>query len=182
MAVAGGFPLVPTSLDVYAPLPSETARCRIGVVAPMSRCGILLLCWMPALRVSEPAGAQRRAARLASSAVFTVSALVNQYCADCHDWEVRKGELVLLSLNLDDLTQHPETWEKVVRKLRTRQMPPVGKDRPDERTYDDAVSRLASSLDRVAAKNPNPGPTETFRRLNRTEYQNVIRGLLYDRA
>jgi len=33
-------------------------------------------------------------------------------------------------------------------------------------------------LDRAAANNPNPGRTETFRRLNRTEYQNAIRDLL----
>src|SRR6185436_15582430 len=35
-----------------------------------------------------------------------------------------------------------------------------------------------SSLDRAAANRPNPGRTETFRRLNRTEYQNSIRDLL----
>src|SRR6185436_3891502 len=35
-----------------------------------------------------------------------------------------------------------------------------------------------SSLDRAAANRPNPGRTETFRRLNRTEYQNAIRDLL----
>src|SRR6185436_12398605 len=37
---------------------------------------------------------------------------------------------------------------------------------------------LESSLNAAAAKSPNPGRTETFRRLNRTEYRNVIRDLL----
>jgi hypothetical protein len=41
-----------------------------------------------------------------------------------------------------------------------------------------ALSRLTASLDSAAAKHPNPGRTETFRRLNRTEYQNAIRDLL----
>src|SRR5207248_3256369 len=50
--------------------------------------------------------------------------------------------------------------------------------RPDEKTYDDLVSHLETLLDRAAAANPNPGRTETFRRLNRTEYQNAIRDLL----
>ncbi len=50
--------------------------------------------------------------------------------------------------------------------------------RPEERDYDAAVAWLESSLDAAAAERPNPGRTETFRRLNRTEYQNAIRDLL----
>jgi hypothetical protein len=50
--------------------------------------------------------------------------------------------------------------------------------RPDEATYEAAISSLETSLDRAAAVNPNPGRTETLRRLNRTEYQNAIRDLL----
>src|SRR5437016_3955435 len=57
-------------------------------------------------------------------------------------------------------------------------MPPAGLPRPDERTYDAVVTSLATSLDKAAAAHPNPGRTDTFRRLNRTEYQNAIRDLL----
>ncbi len=57
-------------------------------------------------------------------------------------------------------------------------MPPIGKDRPSERNYDSIVAKLASALDRAASRNPDPGRTDTFRRLNRTEYQNAIRDLL----
>ena len=74
--------------------------------------------------------------------------------------------------------QHPETWEKVVRKLSARYMPPAGAPRPDEGTYTSLVSALEASLDSVAKASPNPGRTDTFRRLNRTEYQNAIRDLL----
>jgi hypothetical protein len=66
----------------------------------------------------------------------------------------------------------------VVRKLVARQMPPDGEVRPSGRRYDAIVSRLAGSLDRAAAEKPEPGRTDTFRRLNRTEYQNAIRDLL----
>ena len=65
-----------------------------------------------------------------------------------------------------------------MRKLRARYMPPVGLPRPDESTYNSAVSSLESSLDRIAAAKPDPGRTDTFRRLNRTEYHNAIRDLL----
>ena len=40
------------------------------------------------------------------------------------------------------------------------------------------LGRLEASLDRAATLNPNPGRTDTFRRLNRTEYQNAVRDLL----
>src|SRR5712691_2294518 len=57
-------------------------------------------------------------------------------------------------------------------------MPPAGLPRPDERTYEAIVSSLEASLDSVPAARRNPGRTDTFRRLNRTEYQNAIRDLL----
>jgi hypothetical protein len=57
-------------------------------------------------------------------------------------------------------------------------MPPAGLPRPAEGAYESAVSSLESSLDRLAAAKPNPGRTDTFRRLNRTEYHNAIRDLL----
>ena len=106
-------------------------------------------------------------------------ALVDQYCVECHDEHDRKGDLALDSVALQDVAKHPDIWEKVVRKLRARQMPPVGKrDRPDESTYDAAITALETSLDRAAAAHPNPGRTATIRRLTRTEYQNAVRDLL----
>ena len=65
-----------------------------------------------------------------------------------------------------------------MRKLRGRVMPPAGRPRPDEATYDSLLTYLESSLDRAAANHPHPGRTDTFRRLTRAEYQNAIRDLL----
>ena len=107
-----------------------------------------------------------------------VKSVVEQYCVACHDNELKKGGLDLESISGRDIREHSDEWEKVLRKLRARQMPPIGKERPPDKTYDEVVAWLASSLDRAAAKHPNPGRTETFHRLNRTEYQNAIRGLL----
>ncbi len=107
-----------------------------------------------------------------------VKSVVNRYCLDCHDADAKKGKLDLERISHDGITQHSDEWEQVIRKMRARQMPPVGKERPADKAYDDVVANLSTSLDRAAAKNPNPGRTETFRRLNRTEYQNAIRDLL----
>jgi hypothetical protein len=56
-------------------------------------------------------------------------------------------------------------------------MPPAAMPRPDAQTYNSLISHFETSLDRRGGQ-PNPGRTDTFRRLNRTEYQNSIRDLL----
>jgi hypothetical protein len=68
-------------------------------------------------------------------------------------------------------------WEKVARKLRTREMPPSGIPRPDQATYEQLVSTLETALDEAAAIDPHPGRI-VIHRLNRTEYTNAIRDLL----
>ena len=104
--------------------------------------------------------------------------LVEKYCTFCHNSSLKTGELVLDTVSAHGVEENTEIWEKVVRKLRARQMPPVGLPRPDEATYDSVVSSLEVLLDSAAAARPNPGRTDTFRRLTRTEYENAIRDLL----
>jgi hypothetical protein len=104
--------------------------------------------------------------------------VVTEYCINCHDAEEKKGELNLERILGRRVTDHSDEWEQVIRMLRARQMPPVGKDRPDEKSYAEIVNTLSTTLDEAAAARPNPGRTETLRRLNRTEYQNAIRDLL----
>ena len=105
-------------------------------------------------------------------------ATIDRYCVGCHNDKAKAGGLVLNTLNPENPTEKSEVWEKVVRKLRVRYMPPAGMPQPDARTYDSLISHFETSLDRAAAAKPNPGRTDTFRRLNRTEYQNSIRDLL----
>src|SRR5688500_11186399 len=85
--------------------------------------------------------------------------LVSEYCVSCHDADKKKGGLALDAIAVDDVARHPAVWEKVVRKLRARQMPPVGQERPDEKTYDAVIASLEARLDRAAALRPDPGPT-----------------------
>jgi Protein of unknown function (DUF1592)/Protein of unknown function (DUF1588)/Protein of unknown function (DUF1587)/Protein of unknown function (DUF1585)/Protein of unknown function (DUF1595) len=76
-----------------------------------------------------------------------------------------------------DVGANAEIWEKVVRKLRTGAMPPVGRPRPDTAMLTGFVSSLETALDRAAAAKPNPG-RPVAHRLNRSEYGNAIRDLL----
>ena len=132
----------------------------------------------PILPVSRWALLLFAVAVTAVAAVPPERAVVNQYCVGCHSTKMKAGGLALEVVNAQDVSQHADVWEKVVRKLRARYMPPAGLPRPDEATYKAVVSSLEASLDRAAAAKPNPGRTDTFRRLNRTEYQNSIRDLL----
>ena len=104
--------------------------------------------------------------------------LVNKYCFFCHNNSLKTAGLALDRISAHAVDENPETWEKVLHKLRGRQMPPLGMPRPDQPTYAAAVLSLETALDRAAAAEPNPGRTDTLRRLNQTEYQNAIRDLL----
>jgi mono/diheme cytochrome c family protein len=104
--------------------------------------------------------------------------VINRYCVSCHNDRLKTGGLALDATASHDAGQNPEVWEKVLRKVRARQMPPVGLPRPDEAVYQATISSLEQTLDRAAAARPNPGRTNTLRRLNRTEYRNAIRDLL----
>ncbi|MDB6053936.1 MAG: Protein of unknown function (DUF1587)/Protein of unknown function (DUF1592)/Protein of unknown [Verrucomicrobiales bacterium] len=119
-----------------------------------------------------------QSAASASASTASVPKMVETYCLDCHNTTRKKGELDFSALNLKDPAQHSDVWEKVIRKMNVRQMPPVGKDRPSEAEYNAIVAGLEKSLDAAAAKKPNPGRTETFRRLTRIEYQNAVHDLL----
>ncbi len=101
-----------------------------------------------------------------------------EYCVGCHSSKDRTSGLALDVFSKQPIERQAVVWEKVVRKLRARQMPPVDSRRPDERTYEAVTSWLEMRLDRAAAAHPDPGRTETFRRLNATEYKNAIRDLL----
>lgn len=97
---------------------------------------------------------------------------VSKNCLGCHNRATSNG-----NLNLEATTpaEHPERWEKVLRRLRGRTMPPIGIPHPPEASYVSAIQSIEATLD---AQKPNPGRSDTFRRLNRTEYQNSIRDLL----
>jgi hypothetical protein len=105
-------------------------------------------------------------------------AVIQRYCAGCHNTKSKTSGLELDVLSQQAISQHPEAWEKVVRRMRARYMPPAGVPRPDEKTYNAVVASIESQLDQAAAAKPNPGRPESFHRLNRTEYKNAIRDLL----
>jgi mono/diheme cytochrome c family protein len=104
-------------------------------------------------------------------------ATIDRYCVTCHNPRMKTGGLVLDGLAVANAAGEPQTWEKVIRKVRTGMMPPAGAPRPDRATLDSLAALVETTLDRAAAAAPNPG-APALHRLNRTEYGNAVRDLL----
>jgi len=104
--------------------------------------------------------------------------MIDRYCVTCHNQKLKTAGLMLDKADVASPGAAGEIWEKVVRKLRTSTMPPPNMPQPSTEDRRALLSWLETSLDQAAAAKPNPGRTDTLRRLNRTEYQNAIRDLL----
>jgi len=112
----------------------------------------------------------------------TAENAIDEYCSDCHNAQVKTAGVVLdpaaLTQLEDQPSDHAELFERVVRRLRAKSMPPVGNPRPDDATYQQFRAYLETALDRAASTHPNPGELPNLHRLTRTEYRNAIRDLL----
>lgn len=104
-------------------------------------------------------------------------ALLDQYCVTCHNDKTKIDNFSLQREDINAVGDHPEVWERVVRKLRAGMMPPPGMPRPPLAKYEELRDWLEAEIDRKAAAHPNPGSV-VLHRLNRTEYANAIRDLL----
>ena len=145
------------------------AACIVGLGVTAAGLGLLDV---------HAAGAQAQSPSHAlATGAEPVRAVLNRYCVGCHNERLRTAGLALDTMDPARVGDHAATWEKVVRKLRTGAMPPVGRRRPDAATYATVASALETALDHVAAADPNPGRT-TVHRLNRREYTNAVRDLL----
>ena len=145
----------------------------LGLAAAVSSHGVHA---EPAPQVSASPSAAPAAQR--AQADHPQKALVDQYCVGCHNQRVKAGGLLLDTMDISRATEHPEVWEKVVRKIRGGLMPPAGRPRPDAARADQFAGWLEDQLDREATTRPNPGRTEAFHRMNRVEYRNSVRDLV----
>src|SRR5881628_2186187 len=55
----------------------------------------------------------------------TPRSVINRYCVSCHSERLKTGGLSLEKAATSEVDQNPDVWEKVLRKIRARQMPPI---------------------------------------------------------
>jgi mono/diheme cytochrome c family protein len=107
-------------------------------------------------------------------------AMLDKYCVGCHNERTAtpsEDPINLKTASFDDLVGSAATWERVIRKLSVRAMPPPGMPRPSEAEYASFTGWLAASMDRAWEGKSNPG-RYVVHRLNRAEYANAVRDLL----
>ena len=106
-----------------------------------------------------------------------VREILDQYCVGCHSETRQSGGLAFDVLDVENPADNPQAWERAIRRLRTRTMPPGGAPRPDDAGYETVATWLESEIDREWAARPNPGRVGAVHRLNGMEYNNAVRDL-----
>ncbi len=116
----------------------------------------------------------------ASSAqeIATHRAMLDQYCVVCHNQKLKTAGLMLDKMDLSQVPEGAQTWEKVILKLRGGMMPPQGHPRPGSDQVYSFLNWLETGIDNAPNARTEPGRA-TVHRLNRTEYGNAIRDLLH---
>ena len=123
---------------------------------------LLAACAVPAYSQTDPAAANQ--------------ALLKQYCSGCHNNRLKTAGVSVEGLDLTTVGGKAEILEKILRKVKSGQMPPAGMPRPEPAVAASFSKWLETSLDAEAAAHPDPG-RPAIHRLNRAEYSNSIRDI-----
>src|SRR6188472_1763220 len=119
---------------------------------------------------------QAGTAQTGAAAADPHQALLTTYCYTCHNARAKVGGLVLQGLDIQSAGSDAEIWEKAVRKLRGRLMPPPGSPQPDQKDIDGFIAWMENELDRNPAA-PKAGYVG-IQRLSRTEYAAAVKALV----
>ena len=165
------------SIDTPGKSPDTTVFVPV-MPSPPRRTSLLVVLLSALAAGAAVSGTRASAAQVEAPDAGWQRALLDRYCVGCHNDRLRTADLALDRHDVTHVADAPAVWETVVRKLRAGAMPPPDRPRPDAATYARFVAWLEDELDRAAAANPNPGRTEAFHRLNRTEYHHAVRDLL----
>ncbi|HKH69854.1 MAG TPA: DUF1592 domain-containing protein [Vicinamibacterales bacterium] len=104
-------------------------------------------------------------------------ATMKQYCVACHNDRAKTAGVSFEGTTAASISEHADVFEKAVRKLRGKVMPPPGSRQPDAATADALVAWLETTLDTAAGQAHVPDKI-VLHRLNRKEYANAVRDLL----
>jgi mono/diheme cytochrome c family protein len=104
-------------------------------------------------------------------------ATMQQYCVSCHNDRAKVADVSFQGITPESIAQRAEVFEKAVRKMRGRVMPPPNARQPGAAAVDSLVSYLEDSLDRAETQ-AHVRDQVVLHRLNRREYTNAVRDLL----
>ena len=104
--------------------------------------------------------------------------LVREYCLECHGGDEPEAGVDLKAMaDAPEFGRRFKDWEKVVRVLRERKMPPEGEPQPSGPQREEAVRDVEAGLRRFIEEHQgDPGPV-AIRRLTSAEYAYTLRDL-----
>ena len=155
------------------------ARTRVAILTWLA--GVLLVVSLTIVHTAP----QDPAARSAADAERHL-ATITQYCVACHNDRTKAAGVSFQGVTAASIGEHAETWEKALRKLRGRQMPPPGSRQPDQKEIDAFVAWMEATLDaqpalsadaKASALRPRAGYVP-IQRLTRTEFGAAVNNLL----
>lgn len=110
--------------------------------------------------------------------VSDVAPFLKKHCYDCHGKDEPEAGLSLEKYQESSNIQTDfEVWEKVLRMVSERQMPPKDAEQPAEAELQHVLSAMKQELGRFDCGQARRPGRVTIRRLNRPEYNNTIRDL-----
>jgi mono/diheme cytochrome c family protein len=139
--------------------------------------GALLALIATAQSQTRPAaGSPPAAAATTAGSSEQAKATIGAYCTTCHSSQAEIGGLALDNLNVDAVANDAAIWEKAVRKLRGRLMPPPGAKQPEQKEVDSLIEYLETKLD--ANTTLSRAAYVGVQRMSRTEYIAAVKALV----
>ena len=121
-----------------------------------------------------------RGADLKNAAVYksSVRQMIHSFCVDCHGPDSQEGDLRLDDLDpaFDD-SQSAAKWIEVMDNLNLGEMPPADHPQPPTELVAEVTDWIAAELRHASTLAKGTGGRVLLRRLNRTEYANIVRDL-----
>ncbi|HYF37097.1 MAG TPA: DUF1592 domain-containing protein [Prosthecobacter sp.] len=107
-----------------------------------------------------------------------IKPILEQFCFDCHSDGVDKGDFTFDSFkDYSAMRSDMKFWDHVRQQVVTHVMPPEKKDKPSLEQRDEIIAWIDDAIFWFDPAKPDPGHV-TYRRLNRTEYNNTVRDLV----
>lgn len=123
-----------------------------------------------------PAPGQKKPAPKTDEYATKIAPLIKKYCGACHGASNPAAKLNLIATTSEaQVVKAAAKWEKVVSRLGSSTMPPMGAPQPTKAQRELMTTWLETKLS--DCKLADPGRV-TIRRLNRAEYDNTIRDLV----
>ena len=108
-----------------------------------------------------------------------VQPLIGNHCISCHGPDVQESDLRLDNLGTDlSNSEIAAKWLEVMDNLNLGEMPPEGESAPPNELVAKTTDWIATELRHASAAAKATGGRVLMRRLNRTEYANIVRDLL----